>query len=225
MTMLPIAGSERNRSKINVAKKTNIKYIICLSAIFALAFSACPKKAPNPETDCEVFEQVFPKVVDSTYKDKRLYTCFPEMGKPIYDKRGKWIGLDTIGQRARDLECEVKRAALKKDTLNLVIAVKEKGYITKNTDLKKYCSPKFSFHHFNELPDDWTRDYANWEKKYPKFAGVMTFSKINFDPNRKSGTIEVWYSCGGKCGLGYRVYLKKSGAKWIISSVKETSIS
>jgi hypothetical protein len=122
------------------------------------------KKTSESETEQEIFDKLFLKVVDSTYKDKRLYTCFPEMGKPIYDKSGKWIGLDTVGQHGRDLQCKFKREALKKDTLGLVIALFEKGYISKSFNLEKYNSAKFSFRHFDELTDDRLHDYSNWEK-------------------------------------------------------------
>jgi hypothetical protein len=33
------------------------------------------------------------------------------------------------------------------------------------------------------------------------------------------------YHCGGKCGLGYRVTIKKVDHKWVISKVEDTWIS
>ena len=68
-------------------------------------------------------------------------------------------------------------------------------------------------------------EYQNWKKKYPKFAGAMSYSKIYFDPKRENGVMEVDYGCGGKCGLGYFVYVTKVKEKWQIKKVVHIWIS
>lgn len=191
--------------------------------ILTFILFGCEKKVSEAEFEQSVFDEVFIKIVDLTYKDKRLYTCFPEQGKPMYDKNGKWIGLDSTGQKQRDKECEIKRTALKKDTLNLVIAVGNDGVINSKTNVEKYSNKKFIFKHFDELPK--VEEYKNWETKYPKFAGAMSFSHIKFDAKKESGVLNVSYSCGGKCGLGYSVLIKKLKDKWIIAKIEETWIS
>lgn len=142
------------------------------------------KKVSETDFEQSVFDEVFINIVDLTYKDKRLYTCFPEQGKPIYDQTGKWIGLDSTGQKQRDIECEIKRTALKKDTLDLIIAVGNKGLINNETELQKYNSQKFIFKHLSELPR--VIEFKNWENKYSKFAGAMFFSNIKFDNKKES---------------------------------------
>jgi hypothetical protein len=193
--------------------------------IVTFVFFGCEKKITEEEFEQNIFDKLFITIVDSTYVDQRLYTCFPEQGKPIYDKNGKWIGLDSAGQHQRDLECEVKRAALKNDTLNLVIALENEGFINEKTDLSKYKSSKFTFKHLSEYPRGKDLEYTNWKKNYPKFAGVMSFSRIKFDAKKESGSLDVGYLCGGKCGLGYSVYIKKIKDKWVIVKVEETWIS
>jgi hypothetical protein len=193
--------------------------------IATFAFLGCDRKITNEEFEQDVFDKLFITIVDSTYIDQRLYTCFPEQGKPIYDEKGKWIGLDTVGQHQRDLECEVKREALKKDTLNLVIALENEGLINEKTVLSKYKSSKFTFKHLSEHPRGKDLEYDNWKKSYAKFAGVMSFSRIKFDAKKESGRLDVGYRCGGKCGLGYSVYIKKINDKWVIVKVEETWIS
>lgn len=188
-------------------------------------FSGCGKKITEEEFEQKIFDKLIFKIVDSTYKDQRLYTCFPEQGEPIYDKNGKWIGLDSVGQHKRDLEFEAKKEALKKDTLNLVLALGNGGLINAKTDLSKYKSLKFTFKHLSEHPSNRDLEYDNWKKRYPKFAGVMYFSRIKFDKKKESGILNVDYSCGGKCGLGYLVYIKKVNDRWVIIKVEQTSIS
>jgi hypothetical protein len=191
--------------------------------IFTFIFFGCEKKVSKAEFEQNVFDEVFVKIVDSTYKDKRLYTCFPEQGEPIYDKNGRWIGFDSIGQKQRDIECEIKRASLKKDTLNLIIAVGNVGLINDKTELQKYNCLKFVFKHLSELPK--VEDYENWGAKYSKFAGAMFFSNIKFDNKKETGTLSVGYACGGTCGISYTVFIKKIKKKWIVSRVERTGIS
>lgn len=199
-----------------------LKFIILIAFI---TLYSCEKKISESQFEQNVFDEIFLKVVDSTYKDKRLYTCFPEQGEIIHDKNGKWIGRDTTGQHQRDLDREVKRAFLAKDTLNLIIAVKNYGLINDKTNLEKYKSSKFIFRNFSELPEERYTDYKNWTLKYNKFAGSMSFSNIKFDEKKQNGLLNVYYSCGGKCGLGYLVSIKKTKDIWVISSVEQTSIS
>lgn len=200
-----------------------MKQLNIIITILTFILFGCEKKVSGAEFEQNVFNEIFIKIVDSTYKDKRLYTCFPEQGKPIYDKNGKWIGLDSIGQKQRDIECEIKRTALKKDTLNLIIAVGNDGLINDKTELQKYNSHKFTFRHLSELPK--VVDYENWGVKYSKFAGAMFFSNIKFDNKKETGTLSVGYACGGNCGLSYTVFIKKINKKWIVSKVVQTGIS
>lgn len=200
-----------------------MKQLNIIIIILTFIFFGCKKRNYELEFEQKVFDEVFVKIVNSTYKDKRLYTCFPERGKPIYDKDGKWIGSDSTGQKQRDIECEIKRAALKKDTLNLVIAIGNEGIINSKSNIEKYNNKKFIFKHFTELPE--VENYINWESKYPKFAGAMSFSNIKFDAKKESGKLNVSYSCGIRCALGYSVFIKKIKGKWIIVKVGDTWIS
>lgn len=192
--------------------------------IATFVFFGCDKKITEEEFKQSIFDELFISIVDSTYKDQRLYTCFPEQGKPIYDKNGRWIGLDSVGQHQRDLECEVKRSALEKDTLNLIIALENQGLINEKTDLSKYKNSKFIFRHLSEHPRGKDLEYTEW-KTENKFAGVMSFTKIKFDAKKENGSLDVSYRCGGKCGLGYSVYIKKIKEKWVIVKIEETWIS
>lgn len=205
---------------INTSIMSRTSYIFL---ILAFTLVSCDKKITEEQFEQNVLSEIFLKVVDSTDVDNRLYTSIPEMGEDIYDKNGKWIGRELIGQHKIDIKQEIEIAAIKKDTFNLVIAVGNGGLINDKTKLQRYNSRKFIFKHLSELPPD--IDLQNWSGKYPKFAGVLVFSNIKFDRSKENGTLEVSYYCGGKCGLGYRVSIKKVDHKWIISKVEDTWIS
>lgn len=152
------------------------------------------------EFEQKVFEQVFINIVDSTYTDKRIYTRIPTK------------------TQEKDPDFIAETEAIEKDTLNLIIAV-DKRFET----AEKLNTKKFIFKDFNELPKK--IELENWSEKYKKFIGVMSFSKIKFDNKKESGTLEVSYHCGGKCGLGYKVYLKKISGKWKVLKTEDTWIS
>jgi hypothetical protein len=189
--------------------------LVFLIGVFILY--SCEKKITDEQFEQNVFSEIFLKVVDSTYQDYRIYTSFPELGERIYDKNGKWIGRSLIGQRERDLKHSAKMEVIKKDSLNLIIAIGSGGLINDKTELQNYNSPKFKFKHLSELPA--ADNYKNWIAKYPKFAGIMDFSNIKFDVSKTNGTLNVSYYCGSRCGLGYVVSIKKINDKWVISKV------
>lgn len=171
-------------------------FLVLVSALFS-----CERKITEEEFEQEVFTEIFSRVVDSTYKDKRLYTSFPKSGE----------------------DHKITIQALKNDTLNLIIAIGKGGLINDETELQHYNSGKFTFKHLSELPADY--EYENWTAKYPKFAGVLVFSNIKFDDTKEQGFLDVSYYCGLKCGLGYKVTIKKVDDKWVISKVDDTWIS
>ncbi|PAM94007.1 hypothetical protein B4N84_13050 [Flavobacterium sp. IR1] len=197
---------------------STIKFLFPVLAFIVLG---CEQKKDDKQFEQKVLDEIFVEVVNSTYRDKRLYTCFPDLGKDIYDEFGEWIKKDTTGQHKRDLDCELKREAFKKDTLNLVIAVGNDGLINDSTEVQKYNTKKFIFKHLSELPKD--IEFRNWERKYDKFAGAVYLSTIKFNSIKESGILSVDYACGGKCGLSYNVYIKKVNDKWIISKVQHTA--
>ncbi|MBG6233803.1 hypothetical protein IWX76_000358 [Pedobacter sp. CAN_A7] len=194
---------------------------VFLIVVFIL-FS-CEKKITDEQFEQNVFSEIILKVVDSTYQDYRILTIVPEMGERIYDKNGKWIGRSLIGQRERDLKRKAKAEVFIKDSLNLIIAIGTGGLINDKTELQNYNSPKFKFKHLSELPAD--ENYKNWAAKYPKFAGALVFSNINFDVSKINGTLNVSYYCGTRCGLGYVVTIKKINNKWVISKVENSWIA
>lgn len=194
-----------------------------LILIIGLTFPACKEKLTDKQFEQKVLDEVFVKLVDSTYKDKRIYASSPEFGEWIFDKNGRVIGRDTTGQHLRDLAHAKKVAALERDTFGLVIAVGSAALINEKTDLQKYSNRKFIFKDLSELPE--SADLENWSTKYTKFAGLLLLSKVKFNNKKECGTLEISYHCGVRCGLGYLVTIRKIDDKWVISNVKNTWIS
>lgn len=223
---------------------------IILILIVSISFLSCEKKLSNYGKQEKVLLDVFAEIVDSTYIDRRIYCSFPEQGKPIYDKKGKWIGLDSTGQHKRDLEYEIKREKIKNDKTKLVIAIDKKQQRNRKEDylmfikhfknikignneydanetheinLSKFPkSNKFEFKYLDEFPNE----YKIWEKEYPfEFGSIILFSKTRFDSTNNFGFLTVFVGCGERCGVGYIIFIKKVNEKWKVDKIKQTSIS
>lgn len=206
-----------------------MKLLFALSIFLFL--QGCAKKKTPLEFEQNAFDQVFAQIVDSTYRDKRVYSFHCKSGKH-YMKRSD-------GSVYENPDCIRESEALRNDTLNLVLAIADsvhliykddaqftpKEFQPLNTlkyriDISKHQSSKFNFKYISEvIPDS---EYDNWEARYPKFAGELSFSKIYFDKMKEKAFMTVEYSCGSNCGLGYFVYLEKVNQKWIVTKVDNT---
>jgi hypothetical protein len=198
-------------------------------------FSGCKDQQESFSSfEQKVFDQVFYQVVNATYSDKRIYEFYCPDASPII-KNGQFDGFDNP-------KCNEEIERLKKDTFHLVLAVNDSvlnipkdefvtiskqftvfDSISYQIDITKHQSQKFDFKHLSEIPKD--PNLKNWALKYAKFAGALYFSKIYFAKNKESAVLSVAYFAGPKSGRGYRVYIKKSGDKWVIDKLVDTWIS
>lgn len=69
----------------------------------------------------------------------------------------------------------------------------------------------------SDLPDDglerfWTRFY----KKYPNSSGIVFFSDVGFNAQHDQAFLYAGKTCGGLCGEGEYVLLRKINGKWEI---------
>ncbi|MFD1602373.1 hypothetical protein ACFSJW_21905 [Flavobacterium artemisiae] len=179
----------------------------------------------------------------------------PKYGESIFDKTGHYIGVDstkaTKEQKQKLLEWKINTEKIKRDTSKIIIAfdsiikssdedLKEKlekhfknvkAFVTKEKvqneyilDFKKIkLNNRFELRNINQFPKE--RDRF-WLTKYNfNFSGVVFFTRIEFDQNKKVGVLDAGFVCGRLCGQGFRIYIKKINKKWIIEEIEETWIS
>jgi hypothetical protein len=222
------------------------KYWIIYS-LFSIMNLACDKSDNDVELQNDVVRDVFMQIIDSVHIDRRVYTLFPENGKSIYDKNGKWLGFDSTSQNLRNKEWEQKKAKILQDTSKLVIGFDRLNFYTKDTDYLHF------YRHFKNLekggmiykndarifPIDLSQfvnstkfnfknreEYKICETKNPSQIGsIISFSNAYFDISRKFGFINTGVTCGGDCGRGYIIFIKKIDKKWVIDKIELTWIS
>jgi hypothetical protein len=179
----------------------------------------------------------------------------PEYGEPIYDKTGHYKGVDstkaTKEQKLELLEWKTNTAKIKNDTSKIIVAfdpvLKDNSQDLKEDFEKHFKNAKF-FKSKDISETEYTFDFKNiklknkfalknisefpkergkiWETKYDFiFSGAVFFSRIQFDTDKKFGILDGGFACGGRCGQGRRIYIKKINGKWIIDKTERTWIS
>lgn len=179
--------------------------------------TSCNKKV-NTSIDFEkkVFDDIFLSAVDSTLVDLRIY-----MGFQYSEKQQDSIKKDTLHRVvAFDIQNYIAQDDFLTDSLRKYKLANDSVW---NFKLEKYNTQRYDFKNSTEFP--LTEQLTEWEKKYPKFSGNLSFSKIYFDDVKESGVFEATYYCGARCGLGYSVHIKKINNKWKITKVMHTWIS
>lgn len=78
----------------------------------------------------------------------------------------------------------------------------------------------------SDLPD--ARFESYWEsfyRKYPNSSGLVFFSKVGFNDRHDQAFVYVGRSCGGLCGAGDYVLLKKVNGQWAVSQEQNLWVS
>lgn len=73
----------------------------------------------------------------------------------------------------------------------------------------------------NDVIDGWNRFY----KEFPDSSGLINFSNVGFSRDGEQAFLYVIRSCGGLCGAGYYVLLKKKNAVWEVIGARNVWVS
>lgn len=218
--------------------------------ILLIFVSSCEKKQTELEFEKSVLTEIFPSLVDSICVDCRILFLPMPLGKSIYDKNDNYIGQDTSNIKAEREKWEKELVKIKNDTSEIIIAFapvrkirgdvssdfekhfpKIKLYVPKEEldveyifDFKNIkLNNKFKLKNLSEFPKERGKI---WNTKYNfVFSGVLDFSRIQFDKDKRFGVLDAGFGCGSKFGQGSRIYIKKVNNKWVIDKIEGTWVS
>ncbi|MDR6968072.1 hypothetical protein J2X31_002087 [Flavobacterium arsenatis] len=221
----------------------NLYKLIFLFLLFH-SLSSCKKETPL-EFEKDVMCEILPALLDSLAVDRRLMYP-PPVAKIIFDKNDNRIRLDSSDLDIRRKEFEENLMKIEQDT-NVVFVIKDfvneledEDWNTRNDYFKnvvfekdsinskqKYkidlsCVSKYKLKYRSKFKE--TNDF--FIDKYKFFVGgLLSFSRIHFDKNHEHGVLSTSYLCGGNCGQGFKVYLKKIKNEWVIEKIIPTWIA
>ena len=218
--------------------------------ILLILISSCEKKQTELEFEKSVMTEIFPSLVDSICVDCRILFLPMPLGKSIFDENNNYIGSDTSNIKSEREKWKKELVKIKNDTSKIIIAFapvrkirgdvnsdfekhfpKHKLYVPKEEMDVEYIfdfkniklNNKFELRNLSEFPKE---RGAIWNTKYNfVFSGVLDFSRIQFDKDKKFGVLDAGFGCGSKFGQGFRIYIKKINNKWVIDKIEGTWIS
>lgn len=106
--------------------------------IFLLICFGCQNKKTHTDIEQEIFREIFSKLIDSIYIDRRLFINPPPIPDRNYTESGKLIKEDTSKYAKRLIEFEIETQKIKTDTLNLKFAIVQKLYKIDSHYISKY---------------------------------------------------------------------------------------
>lgn len=193
-----------------------------------ILFTNCTKKQSDLEFEQEVFYEVFPKILDSVYRDRNSHIPPPkdEEALKVYNKElAKYFEDKT--KRVVSVDDEVKalfinnliKFDLKNFNINDTLALK-KSY---NIDLNLLKKDKYVFKYRSTFPES----YNMWENAEYDFylAGEISFTRFLFNNKKNTAYLMCKYSCGMRASETYEIYIEKKGENWIIKEKKLIAIS
>lgn len=232
----------------------NFREIISV-LILLILISSCENKQTELEFEKSVMTEIFPSLVDSICVDCRTMLPPPPMGVSIFDENGNYVRTDsTKATKEEKIKYRNWKDALKKidrDTSKVVIAFETKmkwSHFSLKDDFVKHfkgikvidskinqdieydfnfknirLNNKFELKNLSEFPKE---RGAIWNTKYNfVFSGVLDFSRIQFDKDKRFGVLDAGFGCGSKFGQGSRIYIKKVNNKWVIDKIQGTWVS
>lgn len=221
-----------------------------LYILLVIVSLSCHRTISNYEFEKQVFYEVFPQIIDSTCIDIRKYSNFPPYGKPVFDKQGKFLYSDTtkVIEERKVWREEIKK--LENDNAKLIIAfdpIINESHFNNTQEFEAYFGKKLlpfktekdstsfildferlrSKGKFQLMPaDKFPKGRAIWNKKYAFIlTGALDVNHIEFDKEKTCGVLSAGFYCGGKCGQGFRIFIKKIKGHWKIVKVDGTWIS
>lgn len=222
-----------------------------LLLILLIFVSSCKKKQTELEFEKSVMTEIFPSLVDSICVDCRILFLPMPLGKSIFDENNNYIGSDTSKIKVEREKWERELVKIKNDTSKIIIAfdskIKRNQYNVKE-DFEKHFSGAKIFESKKEQILEYDFDFKKikiknkfvlknisefpkgkgeiWKAKYNFiFSGVVFFTRIQFDKDKKFGILDGGFACGRLCGQGSRIYIKKVNNKWVIDKIEGTWVS
>jgi hypothetical protein len=227
-------------------------FLLSFLILFTNCEKKYEKNVDEVEFEKNVLTEVFPKIVDSICVDSRKMDPPPRFGIATW-KNGNIIKVDTSKapnkERIAYHNWKKEQNRVDNDTSKIIIGFDP--YLLNYGNLRTDGNRKLLNSNYSNFKFDYSKVELNrnfkiksvsefpkaeilmlydrvllYEQKYDfVFSGFLEISRIKFNKNKKSGVLEGSFAYCGRCGQGYRIYIKEINGKWIIVKMEDTWIS
>lgn len=219
------------------------KIYFVLLLISGIILTSCDKKEKDLQFEKDAMYELYPALIDSVwvnavltyvpppppevdpseYKLNRRNESNQRFNKELTEFKKKKIPVDlvffdkvVVRDNSKELQEHFKDAVLSKDNVTDTLEYK--------LDRKKLDAYQaFHLKYVPRIPRGNDRIFYN-ECCYT-VRGIIILSRIQFDSEKKYGVLTAGIECGGMCGFGYRIYIKKVKDKWVIDKIEDAWIA
>ncbi|MNR95519.1 hypothetical protein D3C72_266510 [compost metagenome] len=215
-----------------------------ISILFLIIWiSSCDNKTSELDFEKKVMLEIYPSIIDSICVSKEISFS---SSLSTFNKNGKLQAFESkiklrenYNQTLAKIKEDTSRIFVTVDPIIVSINQDDKKELSKHfkkailskgnrTDSTRYLIDTMGFGSIKYLKVKFTskKNYRleGLENRY-RINGIVSFSRIQFDNEKKYGVLTTSVICGGLCGQGYRIFIKKAHGKWIIDKFKETWIA
>jgi len=230
--------NKTKKSRWNFPSLKNL-FKTALLLLFITLIASCNNKEKDLQFEKEVFYEVYPALIDSVwvnavltyvppappgidpseYKLNRRNESNKRFNKELAEFKQKKFPVDLvffdeviIRDHSKELQEHFKDAVISKDNVTDTLEYK--------LDRKKLDAYKaFHLKYVSRIPRGNDRIFYN-ECCY-SVPGIVLLSRIQFDDEKKYGVLTAGIECGGLCGYGYLIYIKKVNDKWVVDKIED----
>ena len=210
--------------------------------------SCTNKNSSEPDFDKVVMREIFLSLLDSMYVEITFSMTPPRITEVVDSITGK-KKLQPVEKGTTDRELiRNDLNSCERDSNYIIIVLKDSIHAINKDNLEifqsKYSLPKdsisnsyFQNSYFLSLADLTFRNCFKLKLSseytptsinsviFVRQLREVSFSRIIFDANRTHGMLTCEYVCGGLCGNGYRVFIKKLHDKWIVDYIEHAWVA
>lgn len=219
------------------------KFYFVLFLISGIILTSCNKKEKDLQFEKDAMYEIYPSLIDSVwvnavltyipppppgvdpseYKLNRRNESKKRFNKELAEFKKKKFHVDlvffdktAVRDNSKELQEHFKDAVISKNNVPDTLEYK--------LDRKKLDAYNaFHLKYVSRIPRGNDRLFYN-ECCY-SVPGIIILSRIQFDSEKKYGVLTAGIECGGMCGYGYRIYIKKVKDKWVVDKIEDAWIA
>ncbi|MBO0322452.1 hypothetical protein J0X14_09095 [Muricauda sp. CAU 1633] len=196
------------------------RYLLCLFLIFAVI--GCSKSQNDLRFEQKVFYEVVPKIIDLQFGDLSGKYMIPKI---LEDSTSVWVEETSVNTilGIRDSVYEFNSSFYEKyvnqhfSNMNLTFDATSIGKKFRLDITKLEKKEDYDYKYLSEVPGPQKR-YERSKDFY--LLGLMGFSRIQFDDQKKFGILDFTANCGQQCGVTALVYIKNNNEIWEIDEIE-----
>jgi hypothetical protein len=220
---------------------SNIRNIL-VGLLIVTGFVKC--QYSEIDYEIQIINEIFQELTEKMYVFK-VFPPPPPPPPPILNRSDSTVGYDTMVYQTYLDNYKAQIEKLKADTQNIVLAINDSlfayqdnnlEYIKRSLPSENYLEALNSIVNINkksvsiDLIDFkntgkyklrflslFPKGFDIWKEDYDfVFGGVMHISRIYLNSNKDYGIFYCSFSCGGECGHGDIICIKRENNKWTI---------